>query len=71
MLRAARGSDGVHQIAEHLEVLEGAGLVSRTSVAQRRQVHLEEEVLDLMTAWIVTDSRPSSGTSDGMRSWHG
>jgi DNA-binding transcriptional ArsR family regulator len=42
----------VQAISKHLKVLEGAGLVSKTRVAQRREVHLEAEVLDLMTAWI-------------------
>jgi DNA-binding transcriptional ArsR family regulator len=42
----------VQAISKHLRVLEGAGLVSKTKVAQRREVHLEAEVLDLMTAWI-------------------
>ena len=39
-------------VSKHLKVLEDAGLVSKTKVAQRREVHLEAEVLDLMTAWI-------------------
>ena len=42
----------VQAVAKHLRVLEDAGLVSRTRDAQRRPVHLEAEVLDLMTAWI-------------------
>jgi DNA-binding transcriptional ArsR family regulator len=42
----------VQAISKHLRVLEGAGLVSKTKVAQRREVHLEAEVFDLMTAWI-------------------
>ena len=33
-------------------MLEDAGLVSRSRDAQRRPVHLEAEVFDLMTAWI-------------------
>jgi hypothetical protein len=33
-------------------VLEAAGLVSRSRDAQRRPVHLEAEVFDLMTKWI-------------------
>ena len=33
-------------------VLEDAGLVSRTREAQRRPVHLEAQVFDLMTKWI-------------------
>jgi DNA-binding transcriptional ArsR family regulator len=39
-------------VSKHLKVLEDAGLVSRRRDAQRRPVHLEAEVLDLMTAWI-------------------
>ena len=39
-------------ISKHLKVLETAGLVTRGRAAQRRPVHLEAEVLDLMTAWI-------------------
>ena len=42
----------VQAISRHLMVLEDAGLVSKSKVAQRRPVHLEAEVLDLMTAWI-------------------
>ena len=42
----------VQAISKHLSVLEVAGLVSKTKVAQRREVHLEAEVFDLMTAWI-------------------
>ncbi|MCV2490132.1 metalloregulator ArsR/SmtB family transcription factor [Geodermatophilus sp. YIM 151500] len=42
----------VQAVSKHLKVLEGAGLVSRSRQAQRRPVHLEAEVLDLMTAWI-------------------
>ena len=39
-------------ISKHLQVLEGAGLVTRSKDAQRRPVHLEAEVFDLMTKWI-------------------
>jgi DNA-binding transcriptional ArsR family regulator len=42
----------VQAVSKHLKVLEEAGLVSRSRDAQRRPVHLEAEVLDLMTAWI-------------------
>jgi DNA-binding transcriptional ArsR family regulator len=42
----------VQAISKHLNVLEVAGLVSKTKVAQRREVHLEADVFDLMTAWI-------------------
>jgi DNA-binding transcriptional ArsR family regulator len=39
-------------VSKHLRVLESAGLVSRSRSAQRRPVHLEAEVLDLMTKWV-------------------
>jgi DNA-binding transcriptional ArsR family regulator len=39
-------------VSKHLKVLEEAGLVSRTRDAQRRPVHLEAGVFDLMTQWI-------------------
>jgi DNA-binding transcriptional ArsR family regulator len=39
-------------VSKHLKVLEEAGLVTRSRDAQRRPVHLEAEVLDLMTGWI-------------------
>ncbi len=42
----------VQAVSKHLKVLEGAGLVTRTRDAQRRPVHLEAEVFDLMTKWI-------------------
>ena len=42
----------VQAISKHLKVLGEAGLVSRTRDAQRRPVHLEAEVFELMTKWI-------------------
>ena len=42
----------VQAVSKHLKVLEDAGLVSRSRDAQRRPVHLEPEVLELMTSWI-------------------
>ncbi len=39
-------------VSKHLRVLEDAGLVSRSKEAQRRPVHLEAEVFDLMTKWL-------------------
>jgi DNA-binding transcriptional ArsR family regulator len=42
----------VQAVSKHVKVLEEAGLVSRTRDAQRRPVHLEAEVFDLMTLWI-------------------
>lgn len=39
-------------VSKHIRVLEDSGLVSRSRDAQRRPVHLQAEVFDLMTAWI-------------------
>ena len=39
-------------VSKHHKVLEDAGLVTRSRDAQRRPVHLEAEVFDLMTKWI-------------------
>src|SRR3954449_10259371 len=39
-------------VSKHLKVLEEAGLVTRGREAQRRPVHLEANVFDLMTKWI-------------------
>ena len=40
-------------VSKHLKVLEVAGLITkRPRDAQRRSVHLEAPVLDLMTKWI-------------------
>ena len=61
--RLADGDAGVGELAapydvslqavsKHLKVLEDAGLVTRRREAQRRPVHLEAEVFDLMTGWI-------------------
>jgi DNA-binding transcriptional ArsR family regulator len=61
--RLSRGSATVNELAEpfeitvqaisrHIQVLEAAGLVSRTREAQRRPVHLEAATLESLTAWI-------------------
>jgi len=42
----------VQAVSKHLRVLEDAGLISRSREAQRRPVHLEAEVFDLMEKWI-------------------
>jgi DNA-binding transcriptional ArsR family regulator len=42
----------VQAVSKHLRVLQDAGLVTRSRDAQRRPVHLEAEVFDLMTKWI-------------------
>ena len=39
-------------VSKHIKVLTDAGVVSQTRDAQRRPVHLEAEVFDLMTKWI-------------------
>ena len=41
----------VQAVSKHVRVLEEAGLVSRSRAAQRRPVHLEAEVFDLMSHW--------------------
>ena len=61
--RLSRGSATVNDLAEpfaiskqavskHIQVLEQAGLVTRTRDAQRRPVHLHAEALEALTAWI-------------------
>jgi len=42
----------VQAISKHLKVLERAGLVTKGRDAQRRPVHLEAQVFELMTKWI-------------------
>jgi len=42
----------VQAVSKQIKVLEDAGLVSRSRDAQRRPVHLEAGVFDLMTKWI-------------------
>ncbi|GAA2160851.1 metalloregulator ArsR/SmtB family transcription factor [Humibacillus xanthopallidus] len=71
--RLSRGAATVNELAEpfeiskqavsrHIQVLELAGLVSRSRDAQRRPVHLEAARLEALTAWIdryrlVTEQR--------------
>jgi hypothetical protein len=38
--------------SKHIQVLEHAGLVTRTRDAQRRPVHLDAAALERLTAWI-------------------
>src|ERR1700754_3306758 len=47
----------IQAISKHLQVLERAGLVTKTREAQRRSVHLEPEVFDLMPGWIDRSRR--------------
>lgn len=42
----------VQAVSKHVQVLEHAGLVTRTRDAQRRPVHLNPEALEALTAWI-------------------
>lgn len=61
--RLSRGPATVNELAEpfeitkqavsqHIQVLERAGLVTRTREAQRRPVHLNSQALESLTAWI-------------------
>lgn len=61
--RLSRGSATVNELAEpfditkqavskHIQVLESAGLVTRTRDAQRRPVHLDAVALETLTEWI-------------------
>lgn len=63
MARLSRGPATVNELAEpfeitkqavskHIQVLEHAGLVTRTREAQRRPVHLDPAALERLTAWI-------------------
>lgn len=61
--RLSRGPHTVNDLAEpfeiskqavsrHIQVLENAGLVTRSRDAQRRPVHLDAARLEELTAWI-------------------
>lgn len=61
--RLSRGPATVNELAEpfdmtkqavskHIQVLERAGLVTRSRDAQRRPVHLEATALETLTSWI-------------------
>src|SRR6266700_1599993 len=39
-------------VSKHIQVLEHAGLVTRSRDAQRRPVHLDAVALERLTAWI-------------------
>jgi DNA-binding transcriptional ArsR family regulator len=47
----------VQAVSKHVKVLEEAGLVTRSRDAQRRPVHLDAEVFDLMSKWIERHRR--------------
>ena len=62
----------IQAVSKHLRVLEDAGLVSRSRDAQRRPVHLEAEVFDLMTKWIERYRRQAEerySRLDGVLRW--
>ncbi|CAN5453204.1 metalloregulator ArsR/SmtB family transcription factor [soil metagenome] len=61
--RLSRGPATVNELAEpfaitkqavskHIQVLEAAGLVTRSRDAQRRPVHLDAAALEHLTGWI-------------------
>jgi DNA-binding transcriptional ArsR family regulator len=61
--RLSRGAATVNELAapfaitkqavsKHIQVLEHAGLVTRSRDAQRRPVHLDAAALETLTAWI-------------------
>ena len=61
--RLSRGSATVNELAapfaitkqavsKHIQVLEGAGLITRTREGQRRPCHLDPAALEALTGWI-------------------
>lgn len=63
--RLSRGPATVNELAEpfditkqavskHIQVLEGAGLITRTRDGQRRPCHLDPAALEALTGWIDT-----------------
>lgn len=61
--RLSRGEATVNELAEpfaitkqavsrHIQVLEGAGLITRTRDGQRRPCHLDPAALEALTGWI-------------------
>ena len=58
----------VQAVSKHLQVLERAGLVTKGRDAQRRPVHLEAEVFDLMTKWIERYQRRAEERSQRLDS---
>jgi len=61
--RLSRGSATVNELAEpfaitkqavsrHIQVLEAAGLITRTREGQRRPCHLDPVALERLTSWI-------------------
>jgi DNA-binding transcriptional ArsR family regulator len=63
--RLARGPATVNELAQpfamskqgvskHIQVLEGAGLITRSRNGQQRPCHLDPVALETLTAWIDT-----------------
>ncbi|MEU3459557.1 metalloregulator ArsR/SmtB family transcription factor [Streptomyces sp. NPDC006733] len=63
--RLSRGDATVNELAEpfaitkqavsrHIQVLEAAGLITRSRDAQRRPCHLDAAALERLTSWIDT-----------------
>lgn len=63
--RLSRGEATVNELAEpfaitkqaisrHIQVLETAGLITRTRDGQRRPCHLDPAALEVLTSWIDT-----------------
>src|SRR5690242_15448776 len=63
--RLSRGEATVNELAEpfsitkqavsrHIQVLEAAGLITRTRDGQRRPCHLDAAALEELTSWIDT-----------------
>jgi DNA-binding transcriptional ArsR family regulator len=63
--RLSRGPATVNELAEpftiskqgvskHIQVLESAGLITRTRDGQRRPCHLDPAALEALTSWIDT-----------------
>jgi DNA-binding transcriptional ArsR family regulator len=61
--RLSRGPATVNELAEpfsitlqaisrHVQVLEGAGLITRTRIGQQRPCHLNAAALEELTSWI-------------------
>ena len=62
-------------VSKHIQVLEQAGLVTRTRDAQRRPVHLEPGRPRALTAWIdryrlIHDSSSDGSTPSSPRTTH-
>ena len=74
--RLSRGPASVNELAEpfaitkqavskHIQVLERAGLATRTREAQRRPIHLDARALKSLTSWTDTYRCSTSSSSGG------